>query len=508
MRNDSVIEEYQSKAFKLIMIFFTGGCTCAGLTFAALKALGFYKDASWAAIAAFFVLNLVWDTIAITLIKKSKTNGHLDQKVYELGKKFFLLVLFVQYNFIIYMIPSRDFWSFTSFFVIVLAYYLDLKVLLIAIAELVVSLACAWTINGKNTLPVRDEIFIPEMVLRLILVVLLFISIYLLIMFVSKFLLNAKKEELEENTKKAEQAFNYITEITEVLNQIAKGNLAFHLKYDYEGEFSSIREALDNISQSLNITMNQIRASAGDVAVGASQVSEGAQTLSRVASMQASSVEELSATIISVSDNIRNNAESAELASQNTTSVSNEAMESNRRMGDMLAAMQEISRCSNEIGDIIKTIEDISFQTNILALNASVEAARAGSAGKGFAVVADEVRNLASKSAEAARNTAVLIDNTINSVKNGTMIAGQTAKSLETVAASIEGISQNIGTISKASASQSTDIVQIQAAMEQISDVVQSVSATAEESAASSENLTAQAETLNTLVQRFQLKAN
>jgi methyl-accepting chemotaxis protein len=508
VQGTSVIEEYQSKVFKIIMIFFTGGCTCAGITFASLKILGFYKNASWMAIGAFIAINVIWDAIAIALIRKSKTDGHLNQNTYEFGKKFFLLVLAVQFNFIIYMIPSRDFWAFISFFVIVMAYYLDLKVLLISIAEMVLSLAVAWTVNGNNTLPVKDEIFVPEMILRLILVTLLFISIFLLVMFVSKYLLNAKKEELEQNTKKAEQALNYITEISDVLNQIAKGNLTFDLKYDYEGEFASIKDALENISESLNSTMNQIRISAGDVSSGANQVSEGAKTLSGVASTQASSLEELSVTICGVADNIKQNAENAELASQKTAAVGNEAVESNRRMNDMLSAMQEISRCSNQIGEIIKTIEDIAFQTNILALNAAVEAARAGNAGKGFAVVADEVRNLASKSSQAAQNTAVLIDNTIKSVKNGTLIADQTANSLETVVSSIETISENISTISKASENQSADVEQIQAAMAQISDVVQSVSATAEESAATSEELSNQAVLLHNQVMKFQLTQN
>ena len=235
------------------------------------------------------------------------------------------------------------------------------------------------------------------------------------------------------------------------------------------------------------------------------QVSSGAQALSQGATEQASSVEELAASINEISNNINQTAQQAQDASDKSMQVGEKAGESNNRMHDMLQAMADINASSGEIGKIIKTIEDIAFQTNILALNAAVEAARAGAAGKGFAVVADEVRNLASKSAEASKNTAVLIENSLQAVENGKRIADETAQSLEVVISDIQEASSLMGSIAKAATDQAESISQITLGIDQISSVVQTNSATAEESAAASEELSGQAQILNELVRKFRL---
>lgn len=301
---------------------------------------------------------------------------------------------------------------------------------------------------------------------------------------------------------------NYIDEISEVLNEVANGNLSFNLKYDYAGEFAKVKTSLLHISDSLNETLGQINQSAEQVASGSEQVASGSQALSQGATEQASSIEELAATINDISQQVTSNAENAENAKLKVGTVGDQVKESNHQMDEMVKAMEDISSASSEIGKIIKTIEDIAFQTNILALNAAVEAARAGEAGKGFAVVADEVRNLASKSSEASKSTAVLIENSLRAVESGTKIAGETAASLLSVVEGANEITTQINMIAEASNNQASSITQVTQGVDQISSVVQTNSATAEESAAASEELSGQAEILKGLVSKFKLKDN
>lgn len=301
---------------------------------------------------------------------------------------------------------------------------------------------------------------------------------------------------------------DYINEIAAVLDEIAKGNLTFTLTREYVGEFTRIKAALENISVSLNQTMTQISQASDQVSVGSSQLSAGAQTLSQGATEQASSVEELSATIEDLSQQVRANAADSRKTSGDVDAAANRVSESNERMQQLISAMSDINERSEQISRIIKSIDDIAFQTNILALNAAIEAARAGNAGRGFAVVADEVRNLASKSAEAAKGTADLIQASTEAVQRGSILADETAASLRSTVADIKSVTQAVDQIAQASDRQSHSIDQVSQGVEQISRVVQTNSATAEETAASSEELSAQAQMLRDLVDRFQLKDN
>ncbi|HEX3026438.1 MAG TPA: methyl-accepting chemotaxis protein [Clostridia bacterium] len=298
----------------------------------------------------------------------------------------------------------------------------------------------------------------------------------------------------------------YIKDIDINLAKMAQGDLTIHTDLEFKGDFISLRNSIAGIVGSLNTMILQIRQAADQVSTGSGQVSNASQELAQGAAEQASSVEELSATIMEISSEVDENAKHVSKASENVDTVTAEIAGCNQQMQHMVQAMGEISDSSNQIGKIIKTIEDIAFQTNILALNAAVEAARAGEAGKGFAVVADEVRNLASKSAEAAKETTKLIQNSVSQVEKGTKITNNTAESLLRVVDSAKAVSETVEDISKATAKQSSAIKQVNTGVEQISNVVQTNSATAEESAAASEELSGQARTLSELVQAFKLK--
>ena len=300
----------------------------------------------------------------------------------------------------------------------------------------------------------------------------------------------------------------YINEISDLLKEMGSGNLDLIFQQTYDGDFEIIKDSFSNTANLLNKILSEFSSAANQVAIGSDQIASSAQALSQGATEQASSIEELSASIMQVSSQIIENAENVSIATKYIEDAAFEAKQSNEQMKNMLDAMHDINNSSNEIPKIIKVIDDIAFQTNILALNAAVEAARAGAAGKGFAIVADEVRNLESKSANAAKQTAVLIENSIEIVGNGSKIAEKTALSLADVETKAKLLAETMEKISEASKQQATAIEQINVGVEQVSTVVQTNSATAEESAASSEELSGQANVLKNQISIFNLKEN
>ena len=301
-----------------------------------------------------------------------------------------------------------------------------------------------------------------------------------------------------------------IQDETYLLNEMAEGNFDIHsrAKDSYVGELDSVRSSLVRIINNLKDTLLQINQSTLQVAPGSEQVSSGAQIQAQGATEQAASIELLSSAISDISEQVEHNVKNAQAVNEQTKTVQMDAEDSRRQMQDMLAAMAEIRHSSQSIGRIIKTIEDIAFQTNILALNAGIEAARAGNMGSGFAVVANEVRNLANKSSEASKSTADLIKKSLEKVEQGDRIADRTAEALMDVVNGVEDITKSIHSITEASVRQELSVRQITQEISRISGVIQSSSATAEEIAAASEELSYQAQVLSRMASRFRLGKN
>ena len=299
-----------------------------------------------------------------------------------------------------------------------------------------------------------------------------------------------------------------IGDLTAQLGQIEKGNLDLDLErteQSYIGDYAQLHNSLVAIRDNLSTVVTSIRSAVDQVAAGSSQVAAGAQALAQGSTEQASSIEEVSTSMSTFSTRIRETSDMTDKAAK-ISHESNAAVQvSNEKMGEMSSSMQEITDKAGEISKIIKTIDDIAFQTNILALNASIEAARAGSAGKGFAVVADEVGNLAKKSQEAAGGTAKLIEDTVNAVKRGASITDETASALQKVSDSFGQISELVDSISRQSAAQADDVEEVTKQIDQISAVVQTNSATAEESAAAAEELSSQAEHMKESTDTFRV---
>ena len=244
---------------------------------------------------------------------------------------------------------------------------------------------------------------------------------------------------------------------------------------------------------------NQVNTSAGRVATGAQELSHGTME-------QADSVEGLVSNVTSITSQIQNSAVHCGNASELVDKAIGYAKEADKKMEQLITATQNIDQSSAQIVTVIKTIEDISFQTNILALNASVEAARAGKAGAGFSVVAEEVRSLAAKSAEAAQNTNDLISRSIQDVKTGTQSTDLVVSAMKIIDECIQSIKTLMDQISTASVRQSEMIVQAENGIKEISQVVQTNTASAKESANVSKELSDQAHTLNSLLSRFRIQ--
>ncbi|MEY8311017.1 methyl-accepting chemotaxis protein [Oscillospiraceae bacterium 42-9] len=299
-----------------------------------------------------------------------------------------------------------------------------------------------------------------------------------------------------------------IDDVGRVLGEIAEGNLTVDVEKNeslYIGDFRVLWESLCSIHANLMRVLRDISQVASQVDTSADQVSTGAQALSQGTAEQATSIDGLIENVSAITAQIQTSEVRCGSAGELVDKAAAYAAEADAKMGQLMTATQNIDASSSRIVTIIKTIEDIAFQTNILALNASVEAARAGTAGKGFSVVAQEVRNLASKSTEAAQDTNTLVSRSIQDVKVGAESTDMAVSAMQLINGCVQSIKSLMDEISAASAQQSEMIILVERGIKEISHVVQTNAASAEESAAVSKELSGQARALNQLISRFRI---
>lgn len=298
---------------------------------------------------------------------------------------------------------------------------------------------------------------------------------------------------------------DYITDISRRLDGLSRGDFDMTSEVAYVGGYASIKKSLDDISAALKNVFTGIEGASAAVFGGAGGVANGANQLAEEASRQTELIGDIVNGVNAVAEKIKNNVDKTDDARNVAVKTAETVRNSSDQMKQMLEAMDEISKATEEIQIIIGTIEDIAFQTNILALNASVEAARAGEAGRGFAVVADEVRNLAGKSAEASLETSKLIERSTAAVGNGMRYADSASEALESVVEQTNEIDGIIVDINERSHEQETYIEDVSGKIHLVADYVSSAAANAEESAAASEELNGQATALKDMLANFGL---
>ncbi len=424
----TVIDEYLEKVYVIVILVITGSCFAASVVFNVLKLMGHYDNVSRTALGIFTGTCVLYVAIGIVLIflafKKVDGKRTFNHRILPVGKLFCAVIILIQWNFILYLVPSRDFWAYIFYFLILPSLFLDFKLSCAITVGLVVSIVIQWFVRPDEVLPVKDELFIPDMVLRVVGLVLFCAAILLLTFLSNRYLVNAKKEEIEASTNRVQNVLNEITSISGELE-----NASSVLAEVSQSESSSAEELSAtgaSLLQSSNNTLKQAQASRENIGM----LTDTGSVLSE----KLSAVDGYSQKLL---------AETAE----NERSLSG-LVEINGVVMDSTAKTKEVSEKLAEniehIVILLHSINDIAFSTNILSLNAAIEAAHAGEAGKGFSVVATEVGSLANRSRETVNEIQAVVGEINNSVQSMTSIVSDNSQRLSEQNVSIKNTCSGI----------------------------------------------------------------
>lgn len=407
----SALDEYINKVYVLVLLLVPGACQCAGILYTFLKIMGWLPPVSWTALLIFDVTCLIYLAIGIYFVKTGFEDGAVKASSLKAGKVYIALIMVIQWNFIQYMVPAKDFWGFAFFFVVLSTFFLDYKLVAVTSIEVAASLVIGWVVKTEILLPVRDEMFMTNMFDRGVCLSLSLPTTVLLTYLVNRFLVNAKKDEMERNNEKVKNVLDSVQSLS--ANLLSAGQALSQIS---ENESASVEE--------LSATSEMLLESSNRLDGKTRESMENLNELDEWKNVVADNVEKVEQTSRDLSDKTKENEKRLAKLREINGEVS-------RSMVATTDVAEKLSKAVEQIGMTLNLISDISSSTNLLALNASIEAARAGEAGRGFAVVAQEVGNLANSTQESLHEVEKVIQMVQDNVKEITMYVNDNSKKLD-----------------------------------------------------------------------------